>query len=173
MTNLAVASVLTVEDDPITRAHLRLVLEDAGFDVCADARDGVEAVELAREHRPDLILLDLGLPRLDGVEATRTILAERDVPIVALTGRSPEVASEALAAGAVSLVRKPIAGPEVVEALHDALRAPATGTSVAAAREQSRAALAELLGLMGYADEWADELEESSFRAGKIWRRLR
>src|SRR2546428_4746845 len=81
----ATASVLTVEDDPIVRADLRLILEDAGFDVCPDARDGVEAVELAREHRPDLILIDLSLPELDGVEATRRILDEREVPVVALT----------------------------------------------------------------------------------------
>src|SRR5438094_10001190 len=85
MAALATASVLTVEDDPIVRADLRLILEDAGFDVCPDARDGVEAVEFAREHRPDLILIDLSLPRLDGVEATRQILSERTVPIVALT----------------------------------------------------------------------------------------
>jgi response regulator RpfG family c-di-GMP phosphodiesterase len=65
------ARVLTVEDDPIVRADLRLILEDAGFDV-ADARDGIEAVELARTHRPDLILIDLSLPPIDGV----------DVPIV-------------------------------------------------------------------------------------------
>ena len=96
------ATVLTVEDNPVVRADLRLVLEDAGFDVCADARDGLEAVELAREHRPDLILLDLGLPELDGVEATRRILAERDVPIVALTGRSRGLAEEAMAVGATS-----------------------------------------------------------------------
>src|SRR4051794_33719951 len=65
----AAARVMTVEDDPIVRADLRLVLEDAGFGVCADARDGIEAVELARLHAPDLIVLDLGLPKLDGVEA--------------------------------------------------------------------------------------------------------
>ena len=92
-------SVLTVEDDPIVRVDLRLVLESAGFEVCADARDGVEAVELAREHEPDVILLDLGLPRLSGVDATRMILAERDVPIVALTGRSAAHADEAVNAG--------------------------------------------------------------------------
>ena len=46
------ASVLTVDDDPIVRADLRLILEDHGFDVCADAHDGFEAVELARTHRP-------------------------------------------------------------------------------------------------------------------------
>ena len=79
------ARILTVEDDPIVRADLRLVLEDAGFDVLPDARDGVEAVDHAREHRPDLILIDLGwaAERRRGNQAT---LGERDVPIVALTG---------------------------------------------------------------------------------------
>ena len=103
----ATASVLTVEDDPIVRADLRLILEDAAFDVCADARDGVEAVELAREHRPDLILIDLNLPGLDGVEATRQILSERSVPIVALTGHRTGLAERALEAGAVAHVLKP------------------------------------------------------------------
>jgi response regulator NasT len=105
---LTAARVLTVEDDPIVRADLRLILEDAGFDVCPDARDGVEAVELARAHRPDLILIDLSLPRIDGVEATRQILDERDVPIVALTGhRGGDVVERAMEAGAVAHVLKP------------------------------------------------------------------
>ena len=105
----APTSVLTVEDDPIIRADLRLVLETAGFDVCPDARDGVEAIELAREHEPDVILLDLGLPRLGGVDATRLILADRDVPIVALTGMSGALVDEAMDAGVTSVVRKPFA----------------------------------------------------------------
>jgi two-component system, response regulator PdtaR len=116
------ARILTVEDDPIVRADLRLVLEDAGFDVLPDARDGVEAVDHAREHRPDLILIDLGLPRLSGVEATRQILGERDVPIVALTGhREGELVDEALDAGAVGHVLKPFHDRELVETLRVAL----------------------------------------------------
>jgi len=54
MPALTTARILTVEDDPIVRANLRRILEDAGFEVCPDARDGVEAVALAREHRPSL-----------------------------------------------------------------------------------------------------------------------
>jgi response regulator NasT len=116
------ARILTVEDDPIVRADLRLVLEDAGFDVLPDARDGVEAVDHAREHRPDLILIDLGLPRLSGVEATRQILGERDVPIVALTGhRDGELVDEALDAGAVGHVLKPFHDSQLVETLRIAL----------------------------------------------------
>jgi len=112
---------MTVEDDPIVRADLRLVLEDAGFGVCADARDGIEAVELARLHTPDLIVLDLGLPRLDGVEATRQILDERDVPIIALTGRSTSLAMEAMEAGAVTWLRKPFVERELVDTVTTAL----------------------------------------------------
>ena len=117
MAAFATASVLTVEDDPIVRADLRLILEDAGFDVCPDARDGVEAVELAREHRPDLILIDLNLPRLDGVEATRQILSERAVPIVALTGHRTGVVERALEAGAVAHVLKPFHDSQLVQTL--------------------------------------------------------
>ena len=117
----APTSVLTVEDDPIIRADLRLVLETAGFDVCPDARDGVEAVELAREHEPDVILLDLGLPRLGGVDATRLTS-----PIVTCrsslsTGMSGSLVEEAMDAGVTSVVRKPFAGGAVVHALQDAV----------------------------------------------------
>jgi CheY-like chemotaxis protein len=163
----AYATVLAVEDDPIVRADLRLVLEDAGFEV-ADARDGVQAVELARTHEPDAIVLDLGLPRLDGVEATRRILAERDVPIVALTGRSQVLAEEAIEAGASSYVLKPFEPEEVVGAVLDAIAF--RSDPLRGARAESRQALARLLGLMGYSEEWAVELEERAFRSGKLWR---
>ena len=159
----APTSVLTVEDDPIVRADLRLVLETAGFDVCPDARDGVEAVELAREHEPDVILLDLGLPRLGGVDATRLILADRDVPIVALTGMSGALVDEAMNAGVTSVVRKPFADGAVVHALQDAV--------VARRRRTSRAAIADLLGLLGYPEDWSVELEQTAFNRGRVWRR--
>ena len=116
------ARVLTVEDDPIVRADLRLILEDAGYEVCPEARDGIEAVELAREHRPDLVLIDLSLPRLDGVEATRRILDERDVPIVALTGHSSgDLVGRADEAGAVGHVLKPFSEAHLVETVSGVL----------------------------------------------------
>jgi CheY-like chemotaxis protein len=122
MTAFTTARVLTVEDDPIVRADLRLILEDAGFEVCPEARDGVEAVELAREHRPDLVLIDLGLSRLDGVEATRRILGERDVPIVALSGQSSgDLVGRAVEAGAVGYVLKPFSEAHLVETLSGVL----------------------------------------------------
>ena len=166
MSAVALPTVLTVEDDPIARADLRLVLEDAGFEVSA-ARDGLEAVELARETRPDAILLDLGLPRLDGVEVTRRILAERTIPIVALTGRSMDMANRAVEAGATSFVLKPFLPEEVVGALLDAM-AVREG-AVAARRAESLQALTEFAALLGYSESYAAELEARSFRDGKVW----
>jgi response regulator NasT len=119
---LTTARILTVDDNPIVRADLRLMLEDAGFEVVPDARDGVEAVDLAREHRPDLVLIDLSLPLLDGVEATRRILDERDVPVVALTGHSAgDFVQRAVDAGAVGHVLKPFSRVELVATVSGAL----------------------------------------------------
>jgi two-component system, response regulator PdtaR len=161
-------SVLTVEDNPITRTELRLVLEDAGFSVVADARDGAEAVELVREHRPDLVLLDLGLPGVDGIETTRQILAERRVPIVAVTGRSRQLAEEAIEAGAMSYLLKPFATTHVVEAVSHALTAHWEQTD-REVRAESLRSLETLLGLMGYPTEWAVELEQRAWERGEAW----
>ena len=163
----ATARVMTVEDDPIVRADLRLVLEDAGFGVCAGARDGIEAVDLARLHAPDVIVLDLGLPRLGGVEATRQILSERDVPIIALTGRSESLAEEAIEAGAVTVLRKPFAEHELVDTVTTAL-----ATHAQKLREESRAALTTILELVGYPETWAEDLERRAFESGHVWKQV-
>jgi response regulator NasT len=162
-------SVLTAEDNAVARADLRLVLEEAGFDVVADARDGVEAVELAREHQPDVIVLDLGLPRLDGIQASRRILAERPVPIVALTGRSRALADEAIAAGASSFVLKPFHSAQVVEAVTTAL-ATHREQQALDLRAASLRSLEHLVGQLGYPAEWAVELEQQAWERGHVWR---
>lgn len=169
MTQPAASTVLTVEDDPIVRDDLRTLLEREGFTVVADARDGIEAVELARRHRPDVILLDLSLPLLGGVEAALRIREERDVPIVALTGYTEGLVERALEAGASGYVRKPFAEREVVTALRDALTVHAE-QSIEAKREHSRMALDRLCGLLGYSEEMVIELERQAFAAGKLWR---
>jgi CheY-like chemotaxis protein len=169
MTQLAVSTVLTVEDDPIVRDDLRTLLERERFQVLAGARDGVEAVELAREHRPDVILLDLSLPRLGGVEAALRIREERDVPIVALSGYSEMLGERALEAGAAGYVRKPFAGGEVVTALRDAIHSHSR-RSVETKRERSRRALVELCALLGYPEELGHELERRAFESGTVWR---
>ena len=68
--------VLIADDSPVARDHLRFLLEaDPHIRVVAVARDGREAVELAQRHRPDVITMDVHMPRLDGIEATRQIMA--------------------------------------------------------------------------------------------------
>ena len=80
--------VLVAEDETLIRLDLVGMLEAAGFEVCAQARDGVEALELARSEQPDLAVLDVKMPRLDGIEAAQRILEERPLPIVMLTAHS-------------------------------------------------------------------------------------
>ena len=77
--------ILIAEDETIIRLDLRALLENAGHQVIAEARDGEEAVAFAREHEPDLIVMDVKMPHLDGIDAARRILEERPVPIVMLT----------------------------------------------------------------------------------------
>jgi len=90
---------------------MRRLLEMAGYRV-VEASDGEEAVKLALQERPELILMDLSLPKLDGLAATRRIRSQRGfgrVPIVAVSAHdSPESRSEALAAGCNEYVTKPI-----------------------------------------------------------------
>ena len=78
--------ILIADDNTIVRVDLRATLEEAGHVVCAEARDGLEAVELARETLPDLAILDVRMGRLHGIEAARRIARERPIPIVILTG---------------------------------------------------------------------------------------
>jgi response regulator NasT len=117
---------VVAEDQALIRLDLERLLEAAGFDVCGSARDGQEAVNLAHELRPDIVVLDVKMPRLDGVEAAQKILADRFVPIVMLTAYGyGELISRAVDAGVVGFVVKPFKESALVEALHEALqRAP-------------------------------------------------
>ena len=99
--------ILIAEDETIIRLDLRALLEGAGFEVCAEAKDGLEAVELARAEEPDLVVLDVKMPRLDGIEAAKQILEERPIPIVMVTadGERELVARAVSIAGSRSVSR--------------------------------------------------------------------
>ncbi len=115
--------LVIAEDQALIRLDLERLLDEAGFDICGSARDGDEAVALALELRPDLVLLDVKMPRLDGVEAARRILAGGFVPIVMLTAYGyGELISRAVDAGVVAFVVKPFKERVLVEALHEALQ---------------------------------------------------
>jgi two-component system, response regulator PdtaR len=113
--------VLVAEDETIIRLDLKELLERAGFEVCAEARDGVEAVELARTERPDFAVLDVKMPRLDGIEAARRILDERPIPIVMLTAYGQdELVSRAVEAGVFGYLVKPFREADLLPAIHTA-----------------------------------------------------
>ena len=134
--------VLIAEDETIIRLDLRALLERAGFEVCAEARDGLEAVELARTLEPDVVILDVKMPQLDGIEAARQILAERPVPILLLTAYSNEkLVERAGEVGVFAYLVKPFRANELKPAIQTAI-----------ARHQ------EMLELRDEADTLADAL---------------
>ena len=116
------ARVLIAEDETIIRLDLRQMLEEHGFVVCGEARDGNEAIELARELEPDLALLDVRMPGVDGIECARRIHAERPIPIVMVTAHSDRgLVERALAAGAFSYLSKPFRAADLIPAIRAAL----------------------------------------------------
>ena len=134
--------VLIAEDETLIRLDLRQLLEGAGFDVCAEARDGEEAVELARSEEPDLAVLDVKMPRLDGIEAARRILDERPIPIVMVTAYGErELVARAVEAGVFGYLVKPYRETDLL---------PAIATA--------RARLEELRALREEADSLAEAL---------------
>ncbi len=111
--------ILIAEDETIIRLDLRDLLERAGFSVCAEARDGTEAVELARSQRPDLAVLDVKMPRLDGIEATRRIKQQHPgVMVIFLTVYGHHL-MEALNAGGSRYLLKDCTVPELLGAIRD------------------------------------------------------
>jgi two-component system, response regulator PdtaR len=110
--------VLVGEDETIIRLDLREMLERAGLEVCAEARDGVQAVELARSQQPDVAILDVKMPGLDGIDAARRILAERPIPIVIVSAYTEEALVERAAeAGVFGYLAKPFLEHDLLPAI--------------------------------------------------------
>ncbi|HTO26184.1 MAG TPA: response regulator [Gaiellaceae bacterium] len=127
--------ILVAEDETIIRLDLRDLLERAGFEVCAEAKDGEEAVELARSEQPDLAIMDVKMPRLDGIEAARRILDERPIPIVMLTAYGQdELVSRAVEAGVFGYLVKPFREQDLLPAIQTAR---ARYEELAAVREEA------------------------------------
>jgi two-component system, response regulator PdtaR len=134
--------ILIAEDETIIRLDLRSLLEGAGLEVCAEARDGVEAVELAQTELPDLAILDVKMPRLDGIEAAKRILDERPIPIVMLTAYGQqELVNRAVEAGVFGYLVKPFRETDLLPAI---ATAQARHDELAALREETES-LAEAL----------------------------
>ena len=118
----SVALILVVDDEPKIVQLVRDYLERAGFTV-STARDGDEALMRARQERPDLVVLDLGLPRLDGFEVTRRLRRDSGVPIIMLTARDDETDKVVgLELGADDYVTKPFSPRELAARVRAVLR---------------------------------------------------
>jgi DNA-binding NarL/FixJ family response regulator len=130
-----VIRVLVVDDQPLIRSGFRALLEaEDDIEVVAEAGDGADGVALARQHRPDVVLLDIQMPVVDGIEATRRIAADPDldgVHVVVLTNYGlDEYVFDALRAGAAGFLVKDILPEDFLYAVRvaargDALLAPA------------------------------------------------
>jgi two-component system response regulator MtrA len=116
------ATILLVEDDPSIREITKLGLQDAGF-VVHTAPDGEEALVRFRHDRPDLVVLDVMLPKRDGFEVCRTVRAESAVPVIMLTARTDAIdIVVGLESGADDYVTKPFEMPILVARIRAALR---------------------------------------------------
>jgi response regulator NasT len=111
-------NVLIAEDETLIRLDLRDMIERAGLYVCAEAHDGEQAVALARTTEPDVAILDVKMPSLDGVEAARQILRERPIPIVIISAYTEQALVErAAGAGVFGYLAKPFREQDLLPAI--------------------------------------------------------
>jgi DNA-binding response OmpR family regulator len=131
--------VLVVEDDPSIRETLAFNLKKEGY-VVTVAQDGVEALAKAREVQPDLVLLDLMLPELSGLEVCRVLRQERDVPIIMLTAKESELDKVVgLQLGADDYITKPFSLRELFARMTAVLRRTEPSPQARTEREEDRA----------------------------------
>jgi AmiR/NasT family two-component response regulator len=110
--------VLLAEDEALIRLDLKEMLEEEGFEVCGEAGDGVTAVRLAHELRPDLAILDVKMPVLDGISAAEQIVTARLAPVVVLTAFSQrDLIERAREAGAMAYLVKPFQKKDLLPAI--------------------------------------------------------
>lgn len=117
-----VRRVVIAEDEALIRMDLAEMLGEQGYEVVGQAGDGVRAVELAEELRPDLVILDVKMPVLDGIAAAERIAGQRIAPVVILTAFSQrDLVDRARDAGAMAYLVKPFSGPDLVPAIEMAV----------------------------------------------------
>jgi response regulator NasT len=113
--------VLVAEDEAIIRMDVVATLAEAGLDVVAEASDGEEAVKLAIELEPDVVVMDIKMPKLDGISAAEKI-AEKKIPVVLLTAFSQaDLVARAAEAGALAYITKPFKPADLVPAIQIAM----------------------------------------------------
>ncbi len=121
-TPIAPRRVVVAEDESLIRLDIVEILRDNGFDVVGEAADGVTAVALATELRPDLVVMDVKMPQLDGISAAEQLSKNHIAPVVLLTAFSQkELVERASEAGALAYVVKPFTPSDLLPAIEIAL----------------------------------------------------
>ncbi len=116
------STVVIAEDEAIVRLDLRELLAEEGYEVVGETGRGDEAVELVRQHRPDLVILDIKMPGMDGLSAAHAINAERRTAVLILTAFSQrDLIEQARDAGALAYLVKPFQKEELLPAIEVAL----------------------------------------------------
>jgi response regulator NasT len=114
--------VLVAEDEALIRLDLKEMLQEEGYDVVGEAADGEQAVRLAEELKPDLVILDVKMPVLDGISAAEQIVAQRIAPVVMLTAFSQrDLVERAVEAGAMAYLVKPFAKSDLLPTIEVAV----------------------------------------------------
>lgn len=114
--------LVIADDESIIRMNLKETLVGLGYLVVGEVGDGVSAINLARELRPDLVLMDIKMPKLDGIQAARVLTQEKIAPVLLLTAYSDrELVERAKEAGVVNYVVKPFRDAELLPAIEIAL----------------------------------------------------
>lgn len=114
--------VLIVDDESLIRMDLRDIIESCGHEVVAEGTNGVEALALCKKHKPDIILMDVKMPELDGIEAARQIGFHHEAPVVLLTSYSQQdLIDKARDSGVYCYLIKPVREEQLVPSLEMAL----------------------------------------------------
>ncbi|MBM2810551.1 MAG: response regulator receiver [Chloroflexi bacterium] len=119
---MVMTRILIAEDEAIPRMGLREMLQDQGYQVVGEAADGKTAVDLARSLRPDLVVMDIMMPEMDGIAASRLLSEERLAPVLLVTAYNDrELVERAKEAGVFSYVSKPFTEQQLVPQIELAL----------------------------------------------------
>ena len=155
-------TVVVAEDESVNRMDLVAMLEDNGYEVVGEAANGEEAIELTRKYRPDVVCMDVKMPRTDGITAAGVICDENIAPVVMLTAFSPpDLVKQAPGAGAMTYVTKPYEESKLLPALEVAMGRVAEINDLLDNVERSESKLRDTEEQLKKAEEQLKKAEET------------
>jgi two-component system, response regulator PdtaR len=118
MADRATGRIVLVDDEALIRMGMRVMLQDVGYEVVGEAADGQEAIEKVAALDPDVVIMDIKMPGMDGLEATRRIMAAHPVPIIVLTAYNQRsLVEEAADSGVLAYLMKPVRESDIAPAI--------------------------------------------------------